>query len=311
MIRSIGWSWPHITTAGLIMRKQVDWSLLRSGWTVPVDVHERVVDENDGVELQPRDKRHIVLLIDGHPFGAMLTCVRRPQGPPHILQVRYDRNHELRRVLSATFWTSRACLELERAKLRKKLGPDVKLYAEVPAHCAEFIEWRSTGVPFCYRVDLLPCRLRASGRIQHVLTGFGEPHVEAILAEASENRFAYWVAAIERITPEDSAEVARTLRYCRRYLSLAQYGLGQMYGHTCQLCTGHALSSVSSGTNTTHHIDPVTTSMDNRISNLVLVCPTHHAMLHAHDFVFDRAGLSFVSPEMGALKIAMDKHLGS
>ena len=84
-----------------------------------------------------------------------------------------------------------------------------------------------------------------------------------------------------------------------------------MYGHTCQLCTGHALSSVSSGTNTTHHIDPVTTSMDNRISNLVLVCPTHHAMLHAHDFVFDRAGLSFVSPEMGALKIAMDKHLRS
>lgn len=311
MIRSIGWSWPHITTAGLIMRKQVDWSLLRSGWTVPVDVHERVVDENDGVELQPRDKRHMVLLIDGHPFGAMLTCVRRPQGPPHILQVRYDRNHELRRFLSATFWTSRACLELERAKLRKKLGPDAKLYAEVPAHCAEFMEWRSTGVPFCYRVDLLPCRLRASGRIQQVLTGFGEPYVEAILAEASENRFAYWVAAIERITPEDSAEVARALRHCRRYLKLAEHLLGQLYGNTCQLCGRQAQHSASSMVNTTHHFDLVTTSMDNRISNLVLVCPTHHAMLHAHDFVFDRAGLSFVSPEMGALKIAMDKHLGS
>jgi len=81
VIRSIDWSWPNIITASLIMRKQVDWSLLKSGWTVPVDVHKRVVDENDGVELQPRDKRHIVLLIDGHPFGAMRYLCSASAGP--------------------------------------------------------------------------------------------------------------------------------------------------------------------------------------------------------------------------------------
>lgn len=308
MTDDIDWSWSQIAAPNLIMRKHIDWSLLRSGWTVPVDVHERVVDENDGVELQPRDKRHIVLLIDGHPFGAMLTCVRRPQGPPHILQVRYDRNHELRRVLNTTFWTSRRCLELERAKLREKLGPDAKLYAEMPTHCAEFIDWKSTGIPFCYKVDLLPCRLQVPYGVRQILTDLGEVHIEAMLAEDSEKQFAYWMTAIQCLAHEEGTEAVRALQYCRRYLNLAKRLLGQMYGHTCQLCTGHAVSSVA---NTTHHIDPVTTSMDNRISNLVLVCPTHHAMLHAHDLVFDRASLSFVSPKMGTLNIAMNKHLRS
>ena len=178
----------------------------------------------------------------------------------------------------------------------------------MPPHFAEFVEWRATGIPFYYHVDLVPCRFRASDIVKQTLANLGEPHIEAILAEDSENRFAYWVTAIERIAPEDSAEVARALRYCRRYLGLAQRLLRQMYGHTCQLCTGHAVNSVA---NTTHHIHPVTTSMDNRISNLVLVCPTHHAMLHAHYFTFDQTSLRFVSPEMGALKSATDKHLGS
>ncbi len=271
-----------------------------------MDIHERLVDENDGVELQPKDKRHVVLLIDGDPFGAMLTCTRRPEGPPHLLQIRYDTNQELRKVLEATFWTTGECLELEREKLQRELGPNAKLSAEVPPHSAECVEWRATGIPFCYHVDLVPCRLRASDRVRQTLSTLGEPHIEAILAEDLENRFAYWVAAIERITPEDSAEVARALRYCRRYLNLAQRLLEQMYGNMCQLCTGHTVSSVA---NTAHHIDPVTASMDNRISNLVLVCPNHHAMLHAHDFTFDRTSLSFVSPETGALKIATNKHL--
>ena len=305
------WSWPQIATLNLIMRKRVDWSLLRSGWTIPVDIHERLVDENDGVELQPKDKRHVVLLVDGHPFDAMLTCIRRPQGPPHILQIRYDTNQELRQVLEATFWTSRKYLQLERERLRRELGPNAKLYAEVPPHFAEFVEWRATGIPFYYHVDLVPCRFRASDIVKQTLANLGEPHIEAILAEDSENRFAYWVAAIERITPEDSGEIARALRYCRRYLGLAQRLLGQMYGHTCQLCGRQAQYSAGSMVNTTHHIDPVTTSMDNRISNLVLVCPTHHAMLHAHNFTFDRTSLSFASPKMCVLKIAMDKHLGS
>ena len=78
MVPNADWTWPIITEPDLIMLKQVDWSLLKSGWTIPVDLHDRVIAENEGVELRPGDKRSIVLLIGGQPFGALLTCVRRP-----------------------------------------------------------------------------------------------------------------------------------------------------------------------------------------------------------------------------------------
>lgn len=309
MLPNADWAWPMVTEPFLIMRKQVDWSLLQSGWTIPVDFHHRVMTDNEGDKMNPGDKRSVVLLIGGHPFSAVLTCVRRPQGPPHILQVRYDRNHELRDVLSTVFWTSRTCLELDRARLRRELGPDAKIFAEVPPSSAEFVEWRSTGVPFCYQVDLIPCRLRASDRVVPILAGLGESHVEAVLQEDSEERFANWLRAIQSLAPTEDTEVVRCLQYGRRYVNLARRLLGQLYGQTCQLCGGKTHRSIGDMVNITHHISPVTTSMDNRVSNLILICPTHHAMLHAADFTFEQAQLRFASPRAGILEIAANRHL--
>lgn len=309
MLPNADWTWPMITEPDLMMMKQVDWSLLRSGWTIPVDLHDRVIADNEGARLRPGDKRSIVLLIGGHPFSATLTCVRRPQGPPHILQVRYDRNQELRQVLDAAFWTSRTRLELERAKLRRELGPGAKIFAEVPPSSAEFVDWRSTGVPFCYQVDLIPCRLRASDRVLPVLAGLGEPHVEAVLQEGSEEQFANWLRAIQSLAQAESTEIARCLQYGRRYVSLARHLLGQLYGQTCQLCGGRPHMPIGDIVSITHHIDPVTVSTDNRVSNLILLCPTHHAMLHTADFTFERANLRFVSPRAGTLEIAVNRHL--
>lgn len=309
MLSNADWTWPMVTAPCLIMRKQVDWSLLQSGWTIPVDLHHRVMAENEGDQMNPGDKRSVVLLIGSHPFSAVLACVRRPQGPPHILQVRYDRNHEIRQVLSTVFWTSRTWLELERTRLRKELGPDRRIFAEVPPSSAEFVEWRSTGVPFCYKVDLMPCRLRASDRVVPILAGLGESHVEAVLQEDSEERFANWLRAIQSLAPMEGTEVVRCLQYGRRYVSLARHLLGQLYGQTCQLCGRKTYRSIGDMVNTTHHIDPVTTSMDNRVSNLILICPTHHAMIHAADFTFEQAQLRFVSPRAGTLEIAVNGHL--
>ena len=309
MLPSADWTWPMATEPGLIMRKQVDWSLLQSGWTIPVDLHHRVIAENEGGKMNPGDKRSVVLLIGGHPFSALLACVRRPQGPPHILQVRYDRNHELRQVLSTVFWTSRTWLELERTRLRRELGPDAKIFAEMPPSSAEFVEWRSTGVPFCYQVDPIPCRLRASNGAVTILAGLGESHVEAVLQDSSDERFSNWLRAMQSLAQAEGTEVVRCLQYGRRYVGLARHLLGQLYGQTCQLCGGGTQKSIGGMMSITHHISPVTTSMDNRVSNLILLCPTHHAMLHAADFTFERAQLRFVSPRAGTLEIAVNRHL--
>ena len=309
MLPSVDWTWPMATEPGLVMRKQVDWSLLQSGWTIPVDLHHRVMAENEGRHMNPGDKRSVVLLIGGHPFSAVLACVRRPQGPPHILQVRYDRNHDLRQVLSTVFWTSRTWLELERTRLRRELGLDAKIFAEVPPSSAEFVEWRSTGVPFCYQVDLIPCRLRVTDRVVPILAGLGESHVEAVLQEDSEERFANWLRAIQSLAQAEDTDAVRFLQYGRRYVSLARHLLGQLYGQTCQLCGGKTHRSIGDMVNITHHISPVTTSMDNRVSNLILICPTHHAMLHAADFTFEQAQLRFASPRAGILEIAANRHL--
>ena len=61
-----------------------------------------------------------------------------------------------------------------------------------------------------------------------------------------------------------------------------------MYGYRCQLCGKLIGEEFGSHIAEAHHIDYFIKSLNNDESNLIIVCPNHHSIIHDTDPVFDR-----------------------
>lgn len=307
----LDWSRVSVGSANLIMRKQVDWSLLESGWTIPVGLHDRVATLNGGTRLAPGEDHRVALIVHGHSYDAALTCVRRLSGPPHILQIRYDRNLELRALLVNVFWSSHSLLTVERHRLKASQPSGGRVLAEVPSHAAEFVEWKSTSVHFCYELSLLPCRVRMPNPVTSTLTRIGERFVEAMLAESSDDQFSFWLSNFRHLASPSGRDAAECLSHGRRYLRLAAELLSSLYSSSCQLCNTRTAIAPEIMVTSIHHLEPFVTSLDNRLSNLIVLCPTHHAILHRAGVQFNRESSSFMIPGSKPLCVALDHHLAS
>ena len=60
-----------------LFEKEVDQSLLKSGFTIPIDAHQRIQDAV-GVQLSKGQKTGIRILLDGQLYDALLTNLNFP-----------------------------------------------------------------------------------------------------------------------------------------------------------------------------------------------------------------------------------------
>ena len=58
-----------------------------------------------------------------------------------------------------------------------------------------------------------------------------------------------------------------------------------------------------------HHIIPFTESMNNDTSNIIILSPTYHRIIHKAKPHFDHKALAFEFPNGLVEKVTIDKHL--
>ena len=58
-----------------------------------------------------------------------------------------------------------------------------------------------------------------------------------------------------------------------------------------------------------HHIDPFTKSLNNDFSNIIVISPTYHRIVHKTNPIFNRELLTFSFPNGLVEKIKLNKHL--
>ena len=63
--------------------------------------------------------------------------------------------------------------------------------------------------------------------------------------------------------------------------------LKQLYGYRCQICGAFIGEKYGSSLIHAHHIEYFTKSMNNDASNVLIVCPNHHGIIHDRNPVFD------------------------
>lgn len=85
--------------------------------------------------------------------------------------------------------------------------------------------------------------------------------------------------------------------------------LHDLYGGKCQVCLWNPCQEYGKQLCHGHHIHWLCRGGDDKLENMVLVCPNHHAAIHRCDAAFDFQGLAFVFPSYcAALKLNLHLH---
>ena len=86
--------------------------------------------------------------------------------------------------------------------------------------------------------------------------------------------------------------------------------LKQLYRGQCQICGGRPIADSGVDICEAHHIEYYAESANNNASNIIILCPNHHRLIHKVNPKFNREIMRFTWPD-GELKIQLDYHLNN
>lgn len=144
------WSQPD-GVPNLIGRKKVDKSVFRYGSHIPIEFHVDFEKANGGQILARGETRDVVLLLDDTIYNARLTNTDRKGVHADTLQIRWDSNHDLKRILEKHFDKSYNRF----SETLSSEGEEEETYNEEIDELQEFIEFYQTGTTFQYRIELI------------------------------------------------------------------------------------------------------------------------------------------------------------
>jgi len=97
--------------------------------------------------------------------------------------------------------------------------------------------------------------------------------------------------------------------YQRIYHHQSLEKLKKHYGYCCQICGINAGNEYGIELAEVHHIIPFSVSQDNSLTNLVVLCPNHHRLLHKVAATFDAENTCFILPDRKQLSLVLNHHL--
>jgi len=109
----------------------------------------------------------------------------------------------------------------------------------------------------------------------------------------------------------NALEIERLKKCTQRIYDSESIELLKMhYGHRCQICGTNPSDDYGVSIVEVHHIVPFSERPDNSLSNLVVLCPNHHRLIHKVGAVFyGSKGPSFQLGNGVSLSLALNDHL--
>jgi predicted HNH restriction endonuclease len=85
--------------------------------------------------------------------------------------------------------------------------------------------------------------------------------------------------------------------------------LKKLYKGNCQLCGCKPFADVECDLTEVHHIEYFAATHNNNASNLIVLCPNHHRLIHKLNPKFDSASQCFIYPDGEVEEILLNYHL--
>lgn len=274
-----------------LLKHSVDLSLLTNGFHINTEFHQLVYSLPGGT-LHHGESREIKVLIDGEEFTTRLYNIGFDQnkypGHPDLLQVRYSSGSPIARKLQSVFAEDYRYLMASR----EFAGPRKQI--RLPDDNHDEVVFSGTAMPNVFILDCISSeeRKKAASEIRQMSELYFESTFEA---REDVNAGIREIPGIRRIRQLDRS---------------IGYSLKRLYDFRCQMTGERIGSEYDALVVEAHHIVPFTESMNNDTSNIIIVSPNYHRIIHKAKPEWDNKKLSFKFPNGLLERVKINKHLG-
>ena len=279
---------------GFILQKAVDWSLLNDGMTIPVSVCSlfKAWDESILTHGQSKD---IKIMIDGEFYDAKLKNQNFVQsnwaGHKDVIQIRYGRQSPLAVKLRAVFQKSYAYLFAQKQELGKS-----KRQIPLPDDLQEYIRLYLTSSPDVLCMEC--CSNSDYQQLAHTLSAIPEEVYE----QSDDDQFfmADKTASIE--------EKQRLVKFRRIDRSII-LTLKRFYDYRDEISGEKIGDEYGDSVVEAHHIEYFTRSQNNDSTNIIIISPNYHRIIHKNNPRFNRRKFQFEFENGEVLRLKLYEHL--
>jgi len=272
----------------LIFTKQVDKSVLHDGFTIPTYMHEAIY-ESLGHKLAHGERTNIKVMVGLHEYELNLINQAFNQtkfeGHTDVLQVRYSKNSEFSQAMREIFSSTYDYIVEEK----RHLAP--KKQVKIPDVMCEQLMLYKADDDNCYRLECLTASDHITDLKDVVTEESFELPAEKWIDPKASIATVNKLVKIRRIDQSISNNLKRLYKYCDQITGLP---IGDEYGH----------SIVEA-----HHIDFFVNSQNNDASNIIILSPNFHRIVHQNKPEFDRTKKVFLFQNGMIEPVRLNKHL--
>ena len=277
-----------------LYQKLIDRSTLRQGFQIKEKLN-KLLQAMPGGMPQHGETRNVKVVIDGVGYNAQLKNQgfdrTKYDGHADVIQIRYSEGSEivtrLREVFSST-WNYVESIKNLPENINRKFT------IRIPEEHQEFLALGTTDLPNVFVADCITTAVKAEVKTE--VSTMSELDFEAF--EPREDKSA----GIKQVT---------RLQKVRQLDRSIGDSLKLLYDYRCQM-TGEKVGDEHNALVVeAHHIIPFTESMNNDTSNIIILSPSYHRIIHKAKPVFDRPSLSFHFPNGLVERVKIDKHLAN
>ncbi len=278
-----------------IYKKEVDWSVLQQGFTIPVSI--QVAFRQLIKDSLPRGTtKNVSLIFDNQTYDAKLINQNfdEQKYPTHkdIIQFRYEPSspiaNKMREIFSSSY---NYFLEF---KARDVLQEYRKRPIPISEDRKEYLAIYTTQFEDAFLLGNFT--VQDSRKVEKEVESFDEDEFEMAVNYEQKDL----TARIER-----KPRLAKIRKLDRSICD----NLKLLYNYRCQItgenfCEHYGVSVVEA-----HHIDYFTKSLNNNSDNILVVSPNYHRLIHKLNPIFDRKNLAFIFPNGLREAIKTNLHL--
>ena len=275
-----------------LYQKLIDRSTLRQGFQIPVEFHHLLKAMPEGMP-QHGETRNIKVVIDGVDYDAQLKNQgfdrNKYDGHAEVIQIRYSEGSDLVKRLREVFastWNYVENINILPENINRKFT------IRIPDEYQEFLALSTTDLPNVFVADCITTTIKAE--IKNEISKQSELDFETLDFREDKN------ASIKEITR------VQKVRLLDRSIGDS---LKQLYNYRCQMSGEQIGEPYGAMVVEAHHIIPFTESMNNDSSNIIILSPTYHRIIHRAKPEFDRQKLAFIFRNGLIDKVKLNKHL--
>ena len=275
-----------------LYQKLIDRSSLRQGFQIPVEFHHLLKMMPNGMPLHGQT-RHIKVVIDGVGYDAQLKNQgfdrNKYDGHAEVIQIRYSESSDLVKRLREVFSSTWNYVESV-----KNLPENInrKFTIRIPEDQQEFLALSTTNIPNVFVADCITTAVKAAVKTE--VSTLTELDFETFEPREDKN------AAIKQVT---------RLQKVRQLDRSIGDSLKLLYDYHCQMTGEKVGDKYNALVVEAHHIISFTESMNNDTSNIIVLSPSYHRIIHKAKPIFDHEQLAFCFPNGLIEKVKLNKHL--